>query len=128
MVSLKLYRSGIAAIDTTRADLYVHRLIARLGLRRHQLFAAQADVVERLRALARFGELASAYARRSPQATPREFARSIAAVADSGLREQDEPELVDPRAVQIVPLEGGVGLAAAHVYLTGPPGGLAAPV
>ncbi len=75
---------AMGAIDTTRPDLYVHRLIDRLGLRRHQLFAAQADVVERLRALARFGELASAYARRSPQATPREFARSIAAVADSG--------------------------------------------
>src|SRR5207302_10007421 len=42
-VFLKLYRSGIATIDTTRPDLYVHRLIERLGLRRHQLFAAQAD-------------------------------------------------------------------------------------
>ena len=96
-VFLKLYRSAAAAIDTTRPDLYVHRLIDRLGLRRQQLFAAQADVVERLRALARFGELASAYVRRSPQATPREFARSIAAVADSGLREQEEPELGRPR-------------------------------
>ena len=107
MVFLKLYRSAVAAIDTTRPDLFVHRLIDRLGLRRQQLFAAQADVVERLRALARFGELASAYARRSPQATPREFARSIAAVADSGLREQDEPELIEPGAVQIVSLEAG---------------------
>ena len=61
---LKLYRAGAAAIDTTRPDLYVHRLIDRLGLRRQQLFAAQADVVERLRALARFGELAAAFVRR----------------------------------------------------------------
>ncbi|HEY2160287.1 MAG TPA: ATP-dependent DNA helicase [Solirubrobacteraceae bacterium] len=128
MVFLKLYRSGIAAIDTTRPDLYVHRLIDRLGLRRHQLFAAQADVVERLRALARFGELASAYARRSPQATPREFARSIAAVADSGLREQDEPELSGARAVQIVSLDGGFALEAAHVYVVGLHGGLAVAV
>jgi DNA helicase-2/ATP-dependent DNA helicase PcrA len=87
-VFLKLYRSGTAALDTTRPDLDVHRLIERLGLRRQQLFAAQADVVERLRALARFGELASAFVRRTPQATPREFARSIAAVADAGLREE----------------------------------------
>jgi DNA helicase-2/ATP-dependent DNA helicase PcrA len=128
MVFLKLYRSGVAAIDTTRPDLYVHRLIDRLGLRRHQLFAAQADVVERLRALARLGELASAYARRSPQATPREFARSIAAVADSGLREQDEPDLADARAVQIVSLEGAVALEARHVYLVGLHGGLAVPL
>ncbi len=128
MVFLKLYRSGVAAIDTTRPDLYVHRLIDRLGLRRHQLFAAQADVVERLRALARFGELASGYARRSPQATPREFARSIAAVADSGLRDQDEPDLAGARAVQIVSLEGAVALEASHVYLTGLHGGLAVPL
>ncbi len=57
---LKLYRSCVAALDSTRPDLYVHRLIDRLGLRRHQLFAAQADVVERLRALGAFAELASA--------------------------------------------------------------------
>jgi DNA helicase-2/ATP-dependent DNA helicase PcrA len=128
MVFLKLYRSAVAALDTTRPDLYVHRLIDRLGLRRHQLFAAQADVVERLRALARFGELASAYARRSPQATPREFARAIAAVADSSLREQDEPELSEPRAVQIVSLEAAVALEADHVYVVGLHGGLTVPV
>ena len=46
---LKRYRSASAALDTTRPDLFVHRLIERLGLRRQQLFAAQADVVERLR-------------------------------------------------------------------------------
>jgi DNA helicase-2/ATP-dependent DNA helicase PcrA len=118
-VFLKLYRAGMTAIDTGRPDLYVHRLIERLGLRRQQLFAAQADVVERLRALARFGELASAYVRRTPQATPREFARSIAAVADFGLREQEEPDLLDPRAVQVVALEAAGGLEADHVYVTG---------
>ena len=65
-VFLKLYRAGMSTIDSTRPDLYVHRLIDRLGLRRQQLFAAQADVVQRLRALARFGELAGAYARALP--------------------------------------------------------------
>ena len=118
-VFLKLYRSGVAALDTTRPDLYVHRLIDRLGLRRHQLFAAQADVVQRLRALARFGELASVYARRAPQGTPREFARSIAAVADSGLREHDEPELGEARAVQVVAIEAAGALEADHVYVVG---------
>jgi DNA helicase-2/ATP-dependent DNA helicase PcrA len=116
---LKLYRAGVAGLDSTRPDLYVHRLIDRLGLRRHQLFAAQADVVERLRALARFGELASAYARRSPQATPREFARSIAAVADSGLRQDDEPDLGNARAVQVVALDAAGALEVDHVYVVG---------
>src|SRR5205823_816801 len=129
-VFLKLYRSGAGAIDTTRPDLFVHRLVDRLGLRRQQLFAAQADVVERLRALARFGELASAFVTRSPQATPREFARSIAAVADFGMREQEEPELgsVSAGGVQVVGLEATGGLEAEHVLVVGLHAGLAAPV
>jgi DNA helicase-2/ATP-dependent DNA helicase PcrA len=127
-VFLKLYRAGAAAIDTARPDLYVHRLIDRLGLRRQQLFAAQADVVERLRALARFSELAAAHVRRAPQATPREFARSIAAVADFGLREQEEPELTAAAAVQVLTLEAAGGLEAEHVYVVGLHAGLAVPV
>ncbi len=123
-VFLKLYRAGHQALDTTRPDLFVHRLIERLGLRRQQLFAAQADVVERLRALARFGELAAAYVRRAPQATPREFARSIAAVAQFGLPEHEEPFLSGARAVQVVPLSAAAGLEADHVYLLGLEAGL----
>ena len=124
---LKLYRAGMSTIDSTRPDLYVHRLIDRLGLRRQQLFAAQADVVQRLRALARFGELAGAYARRAPQATPREFARHIAAVADFGLREHEEPDLVRPQVVQIVALDSAGALEAEHVYVLGLHAGLSTP-
>ena len=127
-VFLKLYRAGAGAIDTTRPDLYVHRLIERLGLRRQQLFAAQADVVERLRALARFGELASAYVRRAPQATPREFARQVAAVADFGLREQEQPSLSGSSdMVQVLTFQAVGGLEVEHVYLVGVQAGLAAP-
>jgi DNA helicase-2/ATP-dependent DNA helicase PcrA len=124
---LKLYRAGIGEIDSTRPDLYVHRLIDRLGLRRQQLFAAQSNVVERLRALARFGELAGAFARRSPHATPREFARHVAAVADFGLREHEEPDLLDPQVVQVVALDGAAALEAEHVYVLGLHAGLSAP-
>ena len=38
---LKLHRQFAGALDTTRPDLFVHRLVERLGLRRQQLFAAQ---------------------------------------------------------------------------------------
>jgi DNA helicase-2/ATP-dependent DNA helicase PcrA len=126
-VFLKLYKAGMGAIDTSRPDLYVHRLIERLGLRRQQLFAAQSDVVERLRALARFGELAAAYVARAPQATPREFARSISSVADFGLREQEEPDLGEPAAVQVLTLAASGGLEADHVYVIGLHAGLALP-
>ena len=125
---LKLYRSAVAAIDTTRPDLYVHRLIERLRLRRQQLFAAQADVVERLRALARLGDLASAYVRRAPQATPREFARSIAALAEFGLPEQEEPVRSAATAVQVVGWDVVPGLEAEHVYMVGLHAGVSAPV
>jgi DNA helicase-2/ATP-dependent DNA helicase PcrA len=84
-------------------------------------------VVERLRALAGFGELAAAYVTRTPQATPREFARSIAAVADFGLREQEEPELGDGAAVQVLTLGASGGLEADHVYVIGLHAGVAIP-
>jgi DNA helicase-2/ATP-dependent DNA helicase PcrA len=118
-VFLKLYRAWAAQIDTMRPDLYVHRLIERLGLRRQQLFAAQADVVERLRALARFGELAAAHVARMPQATAREFARSIAAVAEQGLSEREEPDLAGADGVQVLALDVAGGLEVDHVFVLG---------
>ena len=86
---LRLYRESAATLDSDRPDLFLHRLIERLGLRRQQVFSAQADVVERLLHLARLGELATSYARRAPQATPRDFARYVAAVAETELRDED---------------------------------------
>jgi superfamily I DNA/RNA helicase/RecB family exonuclease len=116
---LTLYRSASGALDTTRPDLFVHRLIERLGLRRQQLFTAQAEVVERLRGLARFGELAAAFTQRQPQATPREFARSIAAAAEAGLREEDEPPPGGARGVQVLAMRAAQGLEFDHVYVLG---------
>jgi DNA helicase-2/ATP-dependent DNA helicase PcrA len=116
---LKLHREASAALDTTRPDLFVHRLIERLGLRRQQLFAAQADVVERLVTLARFGELAGQYVRRAPQATPREFARYAAAVADAGLRDDAlQPEVAAP-AVRVLSLRDAAAVEADHVLVCG---------
>src|SRR3954454_24213046 len=56
---LRHYRAAAGALDSTRPDLYVHRLIERLGLRRQLLFAASTEAVERLVNLAKFGELAA---------------------------------------------------------------------
>jgi DNA helicase-2/ATP-dependent DNA helicase PcrA len=123
---LKLHRSASAALDTTRPDLFVHRLVDRLGLRRQQLFAAQADVVERLRALARLGELAADHVRRAPQATAREFARYVAAVADAGLN--DDEASADaagagagsrPGFVTVASMSGCTGLELDHVFVLG---------
>jgi DNA helicase-2/ATP-dependent DNA helicase PcrA len=116
---LRLHRAAAEAIDSTRPDLYVHRLVERLGIRRQMLFAASTEVVERLVNLAKFADLASAYVRRTPQATAREFARSIAAVADAGLREEEATAGEHPRGVQVMTMHAAKGREFAHVYVLG---------
>ncbi|HWM09392.1 MAG TPA: ATP-dependent helicase, partial [Solirubrobacteraceae bacterium] len=115
---LKLHRAAAAAIDSTRPDLYVHRLVERLGLRRQLLFAASTEVVERLRNLARFADLAAAYVRRSPQSTARDFARSIAAVAEAGLREE-EASGERAHGVHVMSMQAAKGREFDHVYVLG---------
>lgn len=119
---LKLHRQTSQALDTMRPDLFIHRLIERLGLRRQQLFAAQADVVERLLALARLGELATAHTRRTPTATARDFARYLAAVADAGLRDEEELDesATAPRgAVAVLAMHGARGVELDHAFVLG---------
>ena len=57
--------------------------------------------------------------RRSPQATPREFARYIAAVAEAGLREEEAVAETEPRAVQVMTMHSAKGLEFEHVYVLG---------
>lgn len=116
---LTLHRSAAAALDTARPDLFVHRLIERLGLRRQQLFAAQADVVERLVNLARLAELAAAHVRRAPQASARDFARHLAAVSDAGVGEDEAGADRAPQGVRIVGMEAAGGLELDHVFVLG---------
>ncbi len=116
---LKLYRSASQALDSTRPDLFVHRLIERLGLRRQLLFAATAEVADRLVNLAKFGELAATYARRSPQATARAFAHAVSAVAEAGLREEEALATERPRGVQVMTMHAAAGLEFDHVYVLG---------
>ena len=116
---LRLYRAAGAAFEDRRPDRFVLRLIERIGIRRQQVFATQAGTVERLRNVARLPELASAYARREPSATPRDFTRYLRAVADSGLREGvAEPEGHTP-AVRVLDATGAQGLDFDHVYVLG---------
>ena len=119
---LKMYRCAAGQLDSTRPDLFVHRLIERLGLRRQLLFAASTEVAERLVNLAKFAELAAAYLRRSPQATAREFARSIAAVADAGLREEEAAAGDRPSGVQVMAMHAAHGREFDHVYVLGADG------
>ena len=82
---LKLYRAASAAMEERRADVFVRRLIERVGLRRQRLFAAQPEVAERLLGLSRLAELAAAWARREPHGSTRDFVRYLSAVAEAGV-------------------------------------------
>jgi len=114
---LAIQRASAAALDEERADLFVYRLIERLGLRRHQLFSARSDVAERLVNLARLGELAALHAQAVPNATPREFAAYAAAVAESGLGE-GEPFVAGPALLVGAAADVG-GLEFDHVFVAG---------
>jgi DNA helicase-2/ATP-dependent DNA helicase PcrA len=116
---LRLYRSAANAFEDRRPDAFVLRLIERIGLRRQQVFATHADTVERLRNIAKLSELATAYMRREPQATARDFTRYLAAVAESGLREEEATGAPTAPAVQVRTMEASRGLEFDHVFVLG---------
>jgi len=116
---LRLYRSASTAFEDRRPDAFVMRLIERIGLRRQQVFATHADTVERLRNIAKLPEVATAYMRREPQATAREFARYLAAVAESGLREDEAVEQPTASAVPVMTMHAAKGLEFDHVFVLG---------
>ncbi|HEY1277316.1 MAG TPA: ATP-dependent DNA helicase [Thermoleophilaceae bacterium] len=116
---LRLYRSASAAFEDRRPDAFILRLIERIGLRRQQVFATHADTVERLRNIAKLSELATAYMRREPQATTRDFTRYLAAVAESGLREEEAGAPSAAPAVQVMTMHAAKGLEFDHVFVLG---------
>ncbi|HEY1854161.1 MAG TPA: ATP-dependent DNA helicase [Solirubrobacterales bacterium] len=119
-VFLRIYNAAAAVMEERRADVFVRRLIENVGLRRQRLFAAQPEVAERLLALSRLAELASAWARRQPHGSTRDFVRYLSAVAEAG----GEPagvaeEPPSPGAVRGVPLDEAKGLGFDHVFVLG---------
>jgi DNA helicase-2/ATP-dependent DNA helicase PcrA len=123
-VLLRLHGETAAELDTIRPDLFVHRLIERLGLRRQRLFAAHADVVEGLLALARLGELAGAFVRRAARASGRELAEQLAAISEAGLPVQEGVVQQLPEGVQVRSMASACGQEFEHVYVLGLHAGL----
>ena len=116
---LKLYRGAARAFDELRPDAFVHRLVERIGLRRRQALAAQADTIERLRAIARLSELASIYMRREPDGSTRGFARYATAVSEAAEREpEDEGPPAGP-GVRVMTIESARGGEWEHVFVLG---------
>jgi DNA helicase II / ATP-dependent DNA helicase PcrA len=116
---LKLYGVASAAMEERRADVFVRRLIEAVGLRRQRLFAAQPEVAERLLGLSRLAELASAWARREPNGSTRDFVRHLSAVADAGVEPAGVVEPPAPGAVQGHARGAVKGMEFEHVFVLG---------
>ena len=58
---LSLYRAAAGALDGHRPDVFVRRLIERVGFRRQRLFAAKPETAERLLGLSRLAEIATTW-------------------------------------------------------------------
>src|SRR5207244_12673238 len=78
---LRLYRSASRAFEEMRPDLFVHRLIERIGLRKQYLFSASTESLERLVNIAKFTELTTARVRRHPGRRSRDYAAYVSAVS-----------------------------------------------
>ncbi|HWA54183.1 MAG TPA: ATP-dependent DNA helicase [Solirubrobacterales bacterium] len=116
---LKLYGEASAALEERRADVFVRRLIERVGLRRQRLFAAEPEVAERLLALSRLAELASVWARREAHGSTRDFVRYLSAVAEAGVEPSGGEEPPARGAVQGLGRAAAKGTSFHHVFVLG---------
>ncbi len=116
---LKLYGEASSAMEERRADVFVRRLIERVGLRRQRLFAAEPEVAERLLGLSRLAELAAAWARREPHGATRDFVRYLSAVAEAGVDPTGGEEPVSPGAVQGLARAAAKGVGFEHAFVLG---------
>ncbi len=88
---LELHRWAAGGLDTVRADLFVGRLIERLGIRRRQLLAADGEDVQRLAGLAGLCELAEEFVGSSPRPTARALAIHLMAASEGAPQEGAPP-------------------------------------
>jgi DNA helicase-2/ATP-dependent DNA helicase PcrA len=116
---LKLHAAASRALEGMRADVFVLRLIERIGLRRHRLFVATPEAAERLQSLSRLSELAAEWAQRESRGSVRDFVRHLTAVADAGELETDDAPSPSPGTVVLAEPEQVKGLEFDHVYLLG---------
>ena len=118
---LQLHRAAARAMGEMRADVFVRRLIERIGFRRHRLFAAHPEAAERLRNLSRLGELAEAWTRREPgglepRLRPLPGRRLRGRACAPGARSRTSRS---PTRCEVMPLERTKGLEFARVYVVG---------
>ena len=116
---LKLHRAASGALDQHRPDAFVRRLIERIGFRRQGMFAAKPETAERLLSLSRLAEVATAWSRREPDGSTREFTAFVSALADTGLEPAVGPMIPTAGKLRVVPWDGIRGGSWTRVYMLG---------
>lgn len=116
---LSLYRAAAGALDGHRPDVFVRRLIERVGFRRQRLFAAKPETAERLLGLSRLADIATTWSRRDPDGSTRQFIAYLSALADTGLAVAESREVPSIGAVQVFSVAEVKGRQWSRVYLLG---------
>ena len=117
---LRLHRSACRAFDEMRPDLFVHRLIERIGLRKQHLFNTSSESLERLVNIAKFADLAAAWVRRAPGRTLARLRRvRDAPCRPPGCARRRRSCTGTRSAVQVMTMHGAKGLEFDCVYVLG---------
>jgi DNA helicase-2/ATP-dependent DNA helicase PcrA len=98
---LELHRWAAGGLDTVRADLFVGRLIERLGIRRRQLLAADGEDAQRLAGLAGLCELAEEFVGSTPRPTARALAIQLMAASEEKPTKADTPAVPEGDRAEI---------------------------
>ncbi len=112
---LELHRWAAGGLDTVRADLFVGRLIERLGMRRRQLLAADGEDAQRTAGLAGLCELAEEFVGSTPRPTARALAIQLMAASEAEPAKADAPAATEEDRAEID--------QATHQTLEGTPNG-----
>ena len=116
---LELFAAASGALDTHRPDAFLRRLVERVGFRRENLFSARPETADRLIALSQLIETASAWSRREPDGSARDFAAFLLALAEAGLGVSNGPGVERRGKVRITDLETARGGDWETVFLLG---------
>lgn len=116
---LGLYAAASKAMEAMTPDVFVRRLIERIGLRRERLYGATTDTVERLRELSRLDQFATSWARRHPTGSNRAFVKHLITVSEADLPFSDERWPHSPDTVQIGRLDRFKGSEFSAVFVLG---------
>ncbi len=109
---VELHRSAAAELDTVEPDIFLGRLIDRLGMRGRALLAPD-DAAEQQASLERLRALAAEFVRARPQSSTRDLARHLATVVPD-THAEGRPEQIEPQSTESR-LEDTLGLLREEV-------------